>query len=182
MKNTLLIFVFGFLLISFSSLEIKAQSAPLQNDEIPKDLVISLERTFNCFDVSDYISGKCRDYSVKINANGNATLTLEETRKRKVKNINTKVKQEEIKQLINDFEKANFFQLQDEYTNGEICKIRATERPTEIISIQINGKKKQIEHYLGCYIDEKNIINSLLNLGSKIDEIVKTKRWIGKRK
>ncbi len=91
MKNTLLICVFGFLLISFSSLEIKAQSPPLQNGEIPKDLVISLERTFNCFDVSDYISGKCRDYSLKINANGNVALTLEETHKRKTKNINTKL-------------------------------------------------------------------------------------------
>ena len=180
MRNTLLP-VFVFLLLSFSSLEIKAQ-ALLRNGEIPKDLVISLERKFNCFDLSDNKSEKCRDYFLKINANGNAALTIEETRKRKTKNINTKIKQEEIKQLINDFEKANFFQLQNEYTDGDICKIRATEQSTETISIQINGKKKQVEHYLGCYIAETEIITSLLNLGNKIDEIVETKRWIGERK
>ena len=181
MKNTLLIFVFGFLFLSFLSLEIKSQSL-LQNGEIPKDLVISLERNFNCFDLSAHISGKCRDYSLKITANGNVSLTLEETRKRKTKNINTKIKQEEIKKLIDNFEKTNFFQLQDEYTDGEICKIRATDQSTETISIQISGKKKQVEHYLGCYIDEKEIVVSLLNLGNKIDEMVETKRWIGEGK
>ncbi len=128
-----------------------------------------------------YQTGKCRDYSLDIKANGNVSLKLEETRKRKAKNINTKIKPQQIKQLLKSFEKANFFQLQDEYTNGDICKIRATDQSTEIISIQINGKKKSIEHYLGCYIDEREIITSLLNLGNKIDEIVRTKRWVRKQ-
>ncbi len=176
----ILLFAFGFLFLSFPILEAKAQSL-MQNGETPKDLIISLERNFNCFDLSGYMSGKCRDYSLKINADGDVILRLEETRKRKAKNVKTKVNQKEIEQLIDVFEKANFFQLQNEYTNGEICKVRATEQSTEIISIEINGKKKQVEHYLGCYIDEKEITTSLLNLGNKIDEVVKTRRWIGEK-
>ncbi len=173
LKTILFILTLSF---CFSSLEVKAQTLP-QNNEIPNDLIITLERVFNC-GLSDYKSGKCRDYSLEIKSNGDVSLMIEETYKRKAKNIETKINRKQIKQLIDSFGKANFFQLQNEYTDGSICKIRATERPTEIISIQINGKKKQVEHYLGCYIDEKEITTSLLNLGNKIDETVKTKCWI----
>ncbi len=179
-KNILNILILSFLLMSFADFDTKAQSLS-ENAEIPKDLIISLERKFNC-DLSSYISGKCRDYSLDIKANGYVSLKLEENRKSKTKNINTKVKREQIKQLIDRFEKVNFFQLQDEYTNRDICKIRATDESTEIISIQINGRKKRVEHYLGCYIDEKEIITLLLDLGNKIDEIVGTKRWVGEKK
>jgi len=177
LKNILFVLIFGFCLLS---LKVKAQELS-QNSEVPKDLIITLERIFNC-GLSDYKSGKCRDYSLEIKANGDVSLRIEETYKRKAKDIKTKINQKQIKQLIDIFGKVNFFQLQDEYTDGDICKIRATERPTEVISIQIDGKKKQVDHYLGCYIDEKEIVTLLIDLGNKIDEIVETKRWVGERK
>ncbi len=68
------------------------------------------------------------------------------------------------------------------------------------INIKLNGKEKTINHYLGCWENDRPTQNDstdikiekdwspkvfpqqLYNLENKIDEIVETKRWIGERK
>ena len=78
---------------------------------------------------------------------------------------------------ISEFEKANFFSLQNSYvTEKDGCQKYPPDLPAEKISIKINGKRKTVFHYLGC---GKTILR---NLGEKIDEVTNSKRWIGERK
>jgi hypothetical protein len=167
-KNSLL-FIF---VICFLSLISNAQTQTLlKNDEIPKDLEISLERTI-CF-------GSCPGYTLIIKANGDIIFDGKDYTQTKGR-VEGKIKQEVLKQIIIEFEKANFFELNDYYadeSNG--CKEVWTDNPSEIISIKINGKSKKVGHYFGCRKVEGNVLDRIINLGRRIDELSVSKRWTG---
>jgi Domain of unknown function (DUF6438) len=169
MRNTLLS-VFAFLLLSFSSLVTNAQSL-LQSGEIPTDLKVTLERTI-CF-------GNCVPYKLSIDSEGKVIFEGFDKTKSEV-TAEGKITHQQVKELIKEFEKADFFELKDSYQDEKDgCTWLVTDHPSEIISIQINGKTKKINHYFGCGAGTPTKI--LGELGSKIDEIVETKRWIGER-
>jgi hypothetical protein len=166
-----ILFIFAFLLLYVS--EIKAQDL-LQKGEIPDDLVITLERTF-CL-------GDCPVYKLTIKADGILLFEGEEYTKKKGL-AKTKIKPEKIKQIISEFEKADFFSLRNKYEDFDVCEMYATDHPSEIISIQINGKSKQVNHNFGCWGEKaKKELTPLVSLGEKIDEITNSKRWVGKQK
>ena len=166
MKQTFLV-IFIVALCFLTCSETKAQS-PLNNGKIPEDLKITLER-LGCL-------GTCPAYSLVIKADGSVLFNRGNFKKREGK-FEDKITKEQIKQLIGEFEKANFFSLQNSYiTEKDGCQKYPPDLPAEKISIKINGKRKTVVHYLGC---GKTIIR---NLGEKIDEITNSKRWIGKRK
>ena len=171
LKNGLFIFAFEIFFLSFAVLDTKAQSF-LKDNEIPKDLVITLERT-TCF-------GNCAAYKLIIDNTGKVVFegyNFTET-KGKAEKI---VTQEQLKRMIVYFEKVRFFELNDKYQDEKDgCTWLVTDHPSEIISIQINGKTKEINHYFGC--GAGNPTKMLGELGIKIDEIVETKRWIGEQK
>ena len=70
--------------------------------------------------------------------------------------------------------------MNDKYeTAADGCQDVATDNPSAITSIRINGRFKSISHYYGCVDSKENSIpKALTDLETKIDEIVDTKQWI----
>ena len=171
LKKTLFNSILVFLFLIFFIQKGKSQTS-LKNDEILPDLRITLERTV-CF-------GDCVPYKLSINNEGRIIFEGYSNTKTKVKAEGT-ITQEQLKEIIAEFEKAKFFTLKDKYQDEEDgCTWLVTCHPSAIISIQINGEVKNIVHYLGC--SAGNPTKILGELSSKIDKIVETKRWIGESK
>lgn len=146
-----------------------------QNRQIPEDLLITLERT-ECY-------GLCPVYKVSIKADGSVIFEG-------IKNTETKgaaegkIRETQIKDILKEFETADYINLKDKY-DSETCPLAATDNSTVVTSIQSDGKKKIVSHYLGCVEDNEQhtpFPPKLRELENKIDEIAGTKRWIGDRK
>ena len=135
------------------------------NDEsIPEDLIIRLKRTV-CF-------GECPAYMLTIKADGKVNFFGQDHTKVKGQ-AEGAISEEKIKQLIEEFKKVKFFDLEDNYLTGNCDTDSATVHTT----LFINGKTKRIEHNLGCKEPKE-----LTKLENKIDEIVGTSKWIGDKK
>jgi len=136
---------------------------------IPKDLKITLERT-ECF-------GFCPVYKLTIAADG--SVVFEGRRFVKQEGVTkSSVSPERLKQLMAEFDRVNFFSLEDDYSETRLsCP---TDQPSAITSIRINGKSKTINHYLGCL--EPKVPKGLTELENKIDEIVNTAQWLPDKK
>ncbi|MGI9035606.1 MAG: DUF6438 domain-containing protein [Pyrinomonadaceae bacterium] len=175
MFNKLFFLVIVLWLFAFS--EVQAQTL-LKEDKIPKDLSITLERTV-CY-------GTCPDYKLNIQSDGTVNFEGRQYTKTQGKAAG-KITSAQLKQIISEFEKAKFFSLKEKYPDGKnSCPIVATDMPSVVLSIKIDGKEKMIKHYLGCFKNSEPPFeifpSELFDLENKIDEIVETKRWIGERK
>ncbi len=152
-----------------------AQTELLQSQQIPKDLLITIERT-GC-------NGSCPVYNLRINADGSVSFEGIKYTETKGK-AEGKISEDKIRKILKEFANAEYFILKDKY-DGENCPQTAKDHPTVITSIQIGNKTKTVNHNLGC---EENSVQSisfppkLTEMEDKIDEIVETKRWIGERK
>lgn len=146
-----------------------------QNQQIPKDLLITLART-ECY-------GLCPVYKVGIKADG--AVMFEGIKNTETKGISEgKIDETQIKNILREFENADYFNLEDRY-DSKNCPLAATDNSTAVTSIQINGRQKTVSHYLGCAEDNQQrtpFPPKLRELENKIDEIAGTKRWIGERK
>ena len=131
-------------------------STPVTQEE----LVITLERTA-CF-------GKCPVYSLMIKGNG--TVIYAGVDFVKTKGIQeTTISMDAINQLVTEFEKADYFSLNDSYT-----AFGMSDMPSANTSISIGGKTKAINHYLG----DRSAPEQLTELENRIDEIVNSAQWI----
>jgi hypothetical protein len=149
-------------------------------------LNLKMERT-PCF-------GNCPVYILTIQPDGKFFFENIKTIKKglpvtKKENVEGKLSEEKINQLISEIGKADCFALKDSYTGDSgNCPTYWTDSPTVTLSINLQGKEKTIPHYLGCEENDnpadkgKIYPQQLYNLENKIDEIVETKRWIGERK
>jgi hypothetical protein len=144
--------------------------------EIPQDLVITLERT-GCHATVNV----CPTYTVTVKADGTVVFEGKEVTATKGR-VEGKLEAEKIRQLIGEFEKADYFNLEDSYDH-ENCPVTATDQPDANTSLQMNGRKKSVRHNLGCYTKDRDVFPpELFALENRIDEIVGTKKWIGERK
>jgi hypothetical protein len=125
-------------------------------------VVISLERT-GCF-------GTCPIYWVIIKGNGTVFYYRVNFVKVLGERIET-IRPEQVKELVFEFERVDFFSLQDNYT-----KACVTDFPSATTAINIHGRMKMVRHYLGDHSAPKG----LLGLEFKIDEITNSKQWTGK--
>lgn len=185
MKKTIQIVIgisIFFALISQAS----AQSV-LKDGKIPGDLVIKLS-------FSSSIQSSA-EYDLKITADGKVYLDdrshmlpsqtffnpmlLETNGKKpkrlKVPNLKDKFSQKQLKQMILEFEKSGFFEMNESYEGDinlqeNICINHAN---TKGLSILANGKTKKIAFFLGCSYGEKSPLKSFLNLYDKISEELK---------
>lgn len=131
-------------------------SSPVTQEEP----VITLERT-SCF-------GTCPVYSLTINGDGTVVYVGEDFVKTKGEKETT-ISIDAVNQLVLEFEKADYFSLNDSYTSFGI-----SDMPSANTSISIGGKTKAIKHYLG----DRSAPQQLTELENKIDEIVNSAQWI----
>ena len=150
-----------------NSPNVKSEKSQNQTDEIPGDLLITLERTA-CY-------GRCPIYKLTIKADGSVLFDGERFTKT-IGKAEGKISEDKVKKLIKEFENADYFALDGEYDCYQM-----TDNPSAFTSIQINGKNKKIKHYQGCESGsdefEKELSN-LTELENKIDEIIGTQKWI----
>lgn len=125
---------------------------------IPKDLVIELHRIM--------CPGACPDYSVFVYGDGR--IVYEGRRYVAVKGRREgRILGTRVKQLLDQFYKANYFSLKDRYdaiaTDGAITKT----------SIFADGKTKEV---VNCYPSQAP--EELYQLEKMIDEISQSRRWV----
>src|SRR2546421_1697651 len=120
---------------------------------------ITLERTV-CF-------GSCPAYKVTISSDG--IVTFDGRQFTKMKGLATDhISAADFRQLVNEFEKINYFALPDEYKPGsKVCPLRITDLPSANTSIHLDGKSKRVEHYYGC--GNSGALARLTALETKID-------------
>ncbi len=171
LRRKLIISILGAIALCFCISESKAQSL-LSNGEIPKDLIITLERTM--------CDGACPAYKMTVESDGK--VNFEGYYRTEIEGkAEGKITQEQLKKIIAEFEKINFFGFRDNYKITD-AGCGSTDMPSEIIFIKINGKSKKIYHYFGCEGDIVKEVRLLTFLGKKIDEITNSARWIGEGK
>jgi hypothetical protein len=166
---------FFLILLIFASCRNTATDFPADS-AVPGDLTITLKRT-GCYATKN----ACPTYELTVKSDGavvfEGTDVTEVTGK-----VEDKISVEKVKQLVAEFQKADYFNLENSY-DYQNCPSTHTDRPDAYTSIQINGKQKNIYHYLGCKGKDSEIYPArLTELENKIDEIVETRRWVGNRK
>jgi hypothetical protein len=149
-------------------------------ETIPEDTLIILERKPG-FHVL------CPFYKLKIFGNGMVELESKgfsgEFKEKVITNkvIKSKISQEQLMQIISEFEKIDFYSLKstsENHTNNSQndCPEYWFDSATSITTFTIKGKTKQVEHYHGCR--GSVTMEKLTDLEKKIDEIVNIKQWI----
>lgn len=156
--------------LAFVSL--RAASGRIQKGQatknIPPDTVITLERTV-CY-------GMCPNYKLTISADG--AVVFEGRRfVKKVGTAQSTISQDQLRELIDRFERINYFHLRDRYEdNGDGCEGVVTDHPSAITSIRTNGKTKSVRHYYGCR--GVAVLEDLTKLEQAIDDAVNSTQWI----
>ena len=131
-----------------------------QSQPISPQVAMTLERTA-CF-------GFCPIY--KLTIYGNGKVVYEGQRFVKVTGTRTTtISQTAVRNLFAEFQKINYFKLQDSYTGGH------TDAPSAITSLTMGKKQKTVNHYLAS----PNAPTQLTELENKIDAVVNSKQWIG---
>jgi len=121
------------------------------------DVTITLERTI-CF-------GTCPAYTVTITGDGRVEYEGKEFVQVKGRASAT-IRPQDVAALVEAFEKARYFELQDKYTAN------ITDMPTTITSIRLDGRYKRI-------VDYYNAPPGLKELERLIDRVAGTEKWVG---
>ena len=153
---------------SSSTAELNGQTPQPIAHEVPIDTVITLERTL-CY-------GMCPSYKLTISADGAVLFEGREFVK-KVGSAKSSISQETLRELIERFEKINYFHLRNRYEDTrDGCEGAVSDAPSAITSIRINGKSKGVRHYHGCMGVE--VLAELTKLEEAIDAAANTAQWI----
>lgn len=155
-----------------------AGCTPAQNgaaDGIPpasivsNDSRVSLERQ-PCF-------GFCPIYRVSIDAAGLVTFEGE----RHVDSTGTRTRQIDpttAAALMNELSSKGFFELDSAYTMGaKNCGPYHTDAPRVILTLNLNGREKTVEHDYGC----QGAPPSLRAMQERVDSVAGVSRWVGER-
>ena len=76
-----------------------------------------------------------------------------------------------VRELAMKFVAADFYSMNDEY------RARVTDNPTYILSISIDGHKKQVLDYVGSWVGMPEVITELED---EVDSFAHTERWIAR--
>jgi hypothetical protein len=129
-------------------------------------LVVTMERT-PCF-------GTCPVYKLMIFGNGQVEyegLNFVNVQGQQTATLTA----DQVKELIAELEKADFFELEGSYT------VNATDLPSTIVTVTLDSRSKKIEHYGICGSQDINSAPQVLcDLEQKIDSITNSTQWTGK--
>ncbi len=140
-----------------------APSAPAEPTAEPtvaaaaSEVLITMQRTM-CF-------GFCPAYTVSITGEGEVQYTGERCVKETGEQSAT-IAPEAVQELVAEFEKIDFFALQDEYT------AEVTDLPSTTVTITLDDRHKSVLDYHGAP-------EALQVLERKIDEVANTAQWTG---
>ena len=136
------------------------------SDEDLKTIVIQLERT-PCY-------GTCPAYTLTIHGDGR----IEYSGKSHVRDTaahEARIEEDKIRQLVSEFAKAKFWEIDEDYSETK-CKGRVcTDFPTAITELKIKGNIHSVKHYYGCGSAPK----SLFQIESAIDKTANSEQWTG---
>jgi len=142
---------------------------------IPPDVLITLERT-GC-------EGGCAVYSLSVFADGRVVYRGKYFVRNRGR-AEAKLTLEQLRQLLAEFEKADYFSLRNRYQYPqEGCPSTGIDYPGAITSFRINGRAKTITHDYGCREKSPDgaypsvYPRELFALERRIDEIVGTSKW-----
>jgi hypothetical protein len=159
-KNTfLLTLLVTFLIIGAGYLVLRG-FARSTNIPAGSDFSISLERTA-CF-------GFCPVYQITVESNGTVTYQGEMFVAVEGEQ-SSQISQDQIRQIARQLESIDFLSLQDEYTDRG-----ATDMPSAILTLQVNGETKRVVHYHGDF----SAPEKLTRLENLIDEITNSTQWV----
>jgi hypothetical protein len=77
---------------------------------------------------------------------------------------------EEVRKLAERFIAADFYSMDDDYT------FFVTDMPTYMLSIEIDGRRKEVRDYVGNWAGMPAVITELED---EVDRFARTERWIG---
>jgi hypothetical protein len=120
---------------------------------------ITLQRT-GCF-------GTCPAYQLTIHGDGSVVYRGDMYVKTKGR-ATAHVGKETVRGLVRQFQRINYFSLQDKYEGGP------TDGPSQITSILLGGRKKTVDHYSGSPDAPK----ALTSLEDAIDAAVNSQQWV----
>lgn len=170
-----LIFI-TLLLCTYSSLSEYSQIG------VPKDLTIKLERTM-CF-------GWCPAYGLRISGDGIVEFTPQGSFAQRGDGsalpipLRGTISHDGLQSLLAEFKRIGFFKLRRHYGSAltykrsSSCPEVRTDSPTATITIVANGKRKTIDHYLGC--NGSPTLVQLEFLERLIDDTANTQQWTSK--
>ena len=169
LRNAVLLACLGAVAIMIPSLAFMRQQGPqlsnLTESEL-KEIVVRLERT-TCY-------GNCPAYKLTIHGDGRVEYEGNDNVKVKGKK-NGRIEPADVKLLVSEFDKANYFSIeqytQDHCSSCTLC----TDMPTATTEITVKGNYHRVEHYYGCRCAPK----PLWNLEGTIDKAVNTEQWTG---
>lgn len=156
-------------------LEFGGEEAPRSLNAVPQDTVITLERT-GCY-------GRCPGYALSIFADG-AVVYYGVPRNGFTKVAGAArswISQEQLRRLVAEFERVDYFSLKDRYEAADGCPTFRTDSPWVITSLQINGRKKTVHHYHGCGMKGSYSAvfpRELTDLERMVDEVTGSERWV----
>lgn len=79
------------------------------------------------------------------------------------------ISQEKVRELVKMFRDADYFSLQDQYAWD------ATDLPTYVTSIEIDGKSKKVRDYAGALVGMPLVVS---DLGAAIDRVSGSAKWV----
>jgi hypothetical protein len=129
---------------------------------------ITLERT-PCF-------GGCPVYRISVSSEG---LVSYEGRAgvRRLGAASKRISPQRVSALLTELERAGYFSFAPRYTPAEpACGRYATDSPTAITSVQLDGRTHRIEHDYGC----GSAPGALVVLERRIDEALGSSEWTGR--
>jgi hypothetical protein len=78
--------------------------------------------------------------------------------------------------LFPELQSAGYFEFADSYRSGDaVCRRYATDLPTVITEVRLDGRVKRIEHDRGC-AEAPAVLSQLEN---RIDDVAGVARWVG---
>ena len=151
------------------------------------ELAIRMERK-GCY-------GQCPMYILDIQSNGHVIFDGKGYTKT-MGTVDAKLTQDQLQQLVSTIRENDFFTFNNSYaTDADGCPSIATDMPTVILTVRLDGSEKTVSHYHGCLeiseprpSDPEKVARAeklqpyprkLTTLEDRIDEIVATKHWIG---
>ena len=134
---------------------------------VPEDTLITLERS-PC-------DGKCPAYKLTISADGGVVFEGH-SHVKEVGIARSRITQEQLKQLVAEFERIKYFSLNDRYSIvPDGCTGYSHHGIFIVTSLRMNGELKRVVRNTGCL----GAVPELKMLEDCIDEVAATKQWIG---